>query len=123
MTYSERFRKNCMRLVLEDNRPPRENSAQGADNSNALKWATIAGIPLAIAFCGWLVTGSIERSKLDTEYIRIAIGILGSEINSEKTTEKVANRTAEQVNDEKLLRAWAGRVLIEKSPVAFTEKE
>ncbi len=70
------------------------------------------GIPAAIIIASWLITGSIERAKNDTEYVKIALGILATDKGQ-----------AEPTSDVKALRGWAVRLLDEKSPIKFTKSE
>lgn len=86
-------------------------------HSALIAWLGGLGIPLAIVIVGWLITTSSESSKLDTEYVRIALQILNS-----------GDREAERKNlpltsDEQALRQWAVRLLNQKSPEKFTEAE
>lgn len=66
---------------------------------------------------GWLITSSSESSKVDTEYVKIAVHILSSSTqDSGKTKEPFTT-------DEQALRQWAVRLLNSKSPEKFTENE
>ena len=77
----------------------------------SIAWlATVGLLPASITVSSWLVTSSIERSKLDAEYVKIAIAILATP-DKDGNTSQVA------------LRSWAVRLLNAKSPEKFTYPE
>lgn len=87
-------------------------------NLRGAGWLFGAGIPAAILISTWLVATSIEKSKLNTEYVRIALGVLvpkrddtGSELSESFS------------KDEMAMRGWAVRLLNKNSPEKFTEDE
>jgi len=82
------------------------------DNKPSLVFKFISSIalPAAIALAGYYVSTSIEESKVDSEYVKLSIGILASA--------KQADTESSQV-----LRRWAVKVLDKSSPVGLTEKE
>eukprot|EP01031_Cornospumella_fuschlensis_P010374 gene10374-12717_t len=88
-------------------------------------WLAGIGIPAAVILTGWLVTTSLERSKTQTEYVRIALGILSktppqSAAAADPANKPEANRFAEE---EMALRKWAVRLLNQSSPEKFNEEE
>jgi hypothetical protein len=91
-------------------------------NPELMSWLGAIGIPLAIAVglvgSTYFVTKSIENAKLDSEYIRMALGIL-----SKDKTKKDEDSTAEYSDEEMALRRWAVRLLNLKSPEKFNDKE
>ncbi|MDD3022165.1 MAG: hypothetical protein PHX61_14485 [Alphaproteobacteria bacterium] len=95
----------------------------GFTDRPVFKWLIGLGIPIAISFgisfSGWLITRSIEGSKIDYEYVRLSIDILSNETRKSNDT----NENARMKEDNKLLRNWAIRVLDSKSPIKFTEEE
>ena len=86
-------------------------------NATIIGWLAGIGIPLAIVFAGWLITTSIETSKLDSEYVKIALGVLAAK---EKSAD---GKLVESTADEKVLKQWAVRLLNKKSPEKFTKEE
>ena len=86
-------------------------------NSSLIAWLGGLGIPFAVIVVGWLITSSIETSKLESEYVRMALGILTAH---EKTAD---GKLLPLTDDEKVLRQWAIRLLNRKAPEKFTEEE
>ena len=89
----------------------------------AIQFLIGIGIPIALAFSGWVISASIEKSKLDSEYVRIALSVL---VNNKEVHEDVAKDSAKEKNltEEDLpLRTWAVRLLNEKSPVRLSSEE
>jgi hypothetical protein len=86
-------------------------------NAALIGWLAGIGIPLAIVFAGWLITTSVETSKLDSEYVKIALGVLAAK---EKGPD---GKVVEPTSDEKVLKHWAVRLLNKKSPEKFTKEE
>jgi len=86
-------------------------------NSALIAWLGGLGIPFAVIVVGWLITSSIETSKLESEYVRMALGILTAH---EKTSD---GKLLPLTDDEKVLRQWAIRLLNRKAPEKFTEEE
>ena len=82
-----------------------------------ITWLSGLGLPISILLAGWLITTSIESSKLDSEHVKIALGILSAQ-NKDKDG-KVQAITPE----ESALRLWAVRLLNRKSPEKFTKEE
>jgi hypothetical protein len=86
-------------------------------NAPLIAWLAGIGIPISIMLAGWLITSTIESSKLDSEYVKIALGILSAK-------EKQADgKPVELTAEEKVLRQWAVRLLNKKSPESFTKEE
>jgi hypothetical protein len=86
-----------------------------------IKFIASLGLPIALAFSGWLVTSSIENSKVDSQYVQIALNILATEY---KPDSQVNNAEASIMGSNQLaLRRWAIRLLNKKSPERFTEEE
>lgn len=54
-------------------------------NSEMIGWISGIGIPAALIITGYLAVGSVESSKLDSEYVKIALSILSAN-PSKKTT-------------------------------------
>lgn len=77
-----------------------------------LKWVSQAAIPVFVAVMGWVIVTSMEGSKLEAEYVRIAVEILSS-----------ADPDSEYTDEDLAMRAWAVRVLNEHSPVQMTQDE
>jgi hypothetical protein len=77
-----------------------------------IQWIAGIGIPFSIILSSWLITASFERSKLDSDYVKIALGVLVSDKNEGALTPHT-----------KALRGWAIRLLNAKSPVKFTQAE
>ncbi len=88
-------------------------------NAVLVSWLSGLGIPAAIVAASWLITSSIESSKLNSEYVRIALSVLTTNEASkgESSTDKQLS------DDEKALRHWAVRLLNSKSPEKFSEAE
>lgn len=87
------------------------------DNSNIISWLSGLGIPVAIVLTGWLVTSTTESSRIDTEYVRIALSILNSDNRKQTDTDRPFTE------DERVLRQWAVRLLEQKSPEKFSDAE
>lgn len=68
-------------------------------------------LPAAIAFSGYYVSSSIEKSKVKSEYVKIAVGILAKDI------------AQPQDGSQEVIREWAVKVLDKNSPVALSDKE
>jgi len=73
-------------------------------------WFAGIGLPVSIILSSWLITTSLERSKTDSEYVKIALNILSAPNDHDSFLPE----------DKKALREWAVRLLDEKSPVKFT---
>jgi len=86
-------------------------------NTPLIAWLGGLGLPFAVIIAGWLITSGTETSKLESEYVRMALGILTS---YEKTQD---GSPRPLTDDEKALRQWAVRLLNKKSPEKFTEEE
>lgn len=85
--------------------------------SPLIAWLGGLGLPISVIIAGWLITSGTETSKLESEYVRMALGILTSQ-------EKTQNGSPPPLTDEeKALRQWAVRLLNRKSPEKFTEEE
>lgn len=104
-----------------DHRAP-DSPASRFEDSPAFKWLTGIGIPvgltLGIALAGWLITTSIERAKIDSDYVRIALSILTPEKHAGKDQDSDKPQDSEMA-----LRGWAVRLLNARSPEAFTPAE
>jgi hypothetical protein len=88
-------------------------------NANMISWISGIGIPGALIFVGWLALGSVERSKLDSEYVRIALNVLSAKPTGKPDSEGMPAPT----EDEMALRKWAVRLLNGKSPEKFSTEE
>ncbi|MEQ1767096.1 MAG: hypothetical protein ABL859_06665 [Methylotenera sp.] len=84
-------------------------------NAAIIGWLSGIGIPLSILLAGWLVSSTVESSKIDYEYVKIAISILASD-NSQSDSKNIQD-------DEVAMRKWAIRLLNEKSPEKLTKAE
>ncbi|MBD9354385.1 hypothetical protein [Methylomonas albis] len=90
-------------------------------NSVIIQWLSGLGIPVALIVSSWLVTTSIEQSKVDSDYVRIALNILSTE---QKPDDKLGNLNNNPGRSDQLaLREWAIRLLNKKSPEKFTDEE
>lgn len=78
-----------------------------------IQWLAGFGIPVAVILSSWLITTSIERTKIDSEYVRIALSILAVEKKPDEDFK----------SDQIALRKWAIRLLNNKSPEKFTDEE
>jgi hypothetical protein len=87
-------------------------------NSVVFKLLVGVGLPIAIAFSGWLIARSIETSKADAEWVRIALEILTSD-KPEKAREKGGIPSGKHL----ALNSWAIRLIKAKSPEKFTDNE
>ncbi len=92
-------------------------------NMLIITWLGGIGIPLAILFAGWAINSKIEStklasesSKLDSEYVRLAIGILNKE-KAPGTTNTAPS------SHEEALKKWSLRLLDKRSPESFNEEE
>lgn len=88
------------------------------DNSNSndgtlFKWVSSIALPLAIAFSGFVISASVEDSKVGSDYVRLAVDILSAE----------PSKSIEQETKQKALKGWAVRVLNKHSPVEMTLEE
>jgi len=77
------------------------------------KWVTGLALPVVIALSTILITWSMERTKVSSEYVHLAISILSAE--PPENTESFEQQYA--------LKQWAVRVLDKNSPVRMTEEE
>ncbi|QPG06524.1 hypothetical protein IT774_04955 [Salinimonas marina] len=89
-----------------------------ANNENIIQWLAGFGLPIALIISSWLVSTSIENTKVDTEYVKIAVSILSKDTNTSGTL-----RTLQATTDKEAMRLWAIRVLDAKSPVKLTRQE
>jgi YD repeat-containing protein len=88
-------------------------------HTTLISWLSGLGIPMALVFASWLITNGMESAKLESEYVRIALGILSKEhLQSDKGEEPKA-----PTEDEMALRRWAVRLLNRKSPEKFSAEE
>jgi hypothetical protein len=86
-------------------------------HASMIAWLAGIGIPVSMIFTGWLITSTIESSKLDSEYVKVALGVLAAK-------EKQADgKPAELTTEDKALRRWAVRLLNKKSPEPFSKDE
>ena len=86
-------------------------------NETIISWLSGLGIPLAIVLAGWIVTSGTEGSKIESEYVKMALGILSAEKKDS------SGKVLELTDDEKALRQWAVRLLNRQAPEKFTEDE
>ena len=87
------------------------------DHSHYVGWLAGLGLPLAVLLAGWLVTTSIESSKLESEYVKMALTILSSQ------RKDADGKVQDPTKDELALRRWAVRLLNKQSPEKFTAEE
>jgi hypothetical protein len=87
-------------------------------NGNIIQWLSGLGLPIALIISSWLVSTSIENTKIDSEYVKLAISILNNEANKSGTPQ-----TQLVTPEKEAMRLWAIRVLDAKSPVKLTEQE
>lgn len=93
--------------------------AENQTQKSWMEWLSLAfkaATPIVIAVIGWQVTASIERSKTQAEYVRIALEILQSDSQKHSAHQ-------EMTEDQHALRGWAVRVLSHYSPVDMSEEE
>lgn len=82
-------------------------------SDSIFKWVSSIALPVALAVSTYMVSSSIEESKLSSEYVKIAVSILG-----QKTYEN-----SDDVDGQEALRSWAIRVLNSNSSVKMTKRE
>jgi hypothetical protein len=87
--------------------------------STLIGWLSGLGIPMAVIFASWLITQSMETAKLESEYVKMALGILSKEPVIDGKTHETKNPS----EDEMALRRWAVRLLNRKSPEKFSKEE
>lgn len=80
-------------------------------------WVLALAIPVAILLVGHLITRSIEASKLDSEYVKVALGVIN--VAAPTPDSKQPDLSEEQL----ALRQWAIRLLRSKSPEKFSDAE
>lgn len=86
-------------------------------HSSLIAWLGGLGIPVALIVAGWLISTKTEGSKLESEYVRIALNILTAQ-------DRVSDgKRPPLTNEEIALRQWAVRLLNRQSPEKFTEEE
>jgi hypothetical protein len=86
-------------------------------HSSLVAWLGGLGIPIALISSGWLISTNTEGSKLQSEYVRIALNILTAQ-------DRVSDGKREPLTKEQIaLRQWAVRLLNRQSPEKFTEEE
>jgi hypothetical protein len=88
------------------------------NNEKIIQWLTGLGFPIALIISSWLISTSIENTKVDTEYVTLAINILNKDVAGLKNTQKQDN-----ISEKNAIRSWAIRVLDAKSPVKLTALE
>lgn len=88
------------------------------ENERIIQWLSGLGFPIALVLSSWLVSSSIENTKVDSDYVKLAISILNSDAGITDSGQKEA-----VTSEKEAMRGWAIRVLDEKSPVKLTEKE
>lgn len=86
-------------------------------NETIISWLSGLGVPLAIVLASWIVTSGTESSKIESEYVKMALSILSAE--KKDSTGKIL----ELEEDEKALRQWAVRLLNRQAPEKFTDDE
>tara|TARA_B110000046_G_C12886039_1_gene352227 strand:- start:199 stop:567 length:369 start_codon:yes stop_codon:yes gene_type:complete len=79
-------------------------------------WASNIALPIALTVSSVIISSSIERSKVSSEYVKMAVAILAS-----KPTESA--ESIEKQKSQKALKSWAVRVLDANSPVKMTSHE
>jgi hypothetical protein len=84
-------------------------------NDSLIQWLSGIGIPAAILLASWIVTSSAERSKVNSEYVALALEILGRKEDP--------SEPKEQKDRDVALRKWAVRLLDQLSPEKFTDEE
>lgn len=85
-------------------------------------WVSTLAIPLAILIAGQSITSSIEASKLDSEYVKIALGVISADVaklGDSGGEFKLAPASEEQL----AMRRWAIRLLNRKAPEKLTDTE
>lgn len=87
------------------------------NHNTLLQWLSGLGIPFAILLCGWWVLGSNESAKLNSEYVRIALGLLSKPVEYKDGVAKAPT------TEDLALKRWAIRLLDSKSPEAFRDDE
>jgi hypothetical protein len=86
-------------------------------HSSLIAWLGGLGIPIALIAAGWLISTNTESSKLESEYVRMALSILTAQ-------DRVSDgKRPPLTNEEIALRQWAVRLLNRQSPEKFTEEE
>jgi hypothetical protein len=87
-------------------------------NENIIQWLSGLGLPIALIISSWLVSTSIENTKVDSEYVKLAISILNNDANISGSPQ-----TQPVTPEKEAMRLWAIRILDAKSPVKLTEQE
>lgn len=65
-------------------------------------------IPVVVAYMGWSIQAEMKSSEVRKDYVQMALGIMSSPA---------------ETDDQKLLRAWATRVISDSSPTPFRRDE
>ena len=89
-------------------------------HSNVIQWISGLGLPIAIVISSWFVSTSVEKTKVDSDYVRLAVGILSNDLADDENKISAFSGIS---RERKAMRQWAIRVLDAKSPVKFTEDE
>lgn len=76
-------------------------------------WASNIALPIALTVSSVIISSSIERSKVSSEYVKMAVAILAS-----KPMESIEKQKSQEA-----LKSWAVRVLDANSPVKMTSYE
>lgn len=76
-------------------------------------WVSNIALPIALTISSVIISSSIERSKVSSEYVKMAVAILASK----------PSESYEKSESQKALKSWAVRVLDANSPVKMTPKE
>jgi hypothetical protein len=88
------------------------------DRPSSIPWLSGIGIPLAILLTGWIVSHSIEQMRLQSEYVKVALGVL-----NHPRIKPVTKEDEDALAEQKVLRGWAVRLLSAQSPEKLSERE
>lgn len=86
------------------------------DNGGALfRWVSSVALPIALTVSSVVISMSVERSKVSSSYVTLAVGILGTPPSDSESEEQIRRQDA--------LKDWAGRIVLEHSPIEMTIEE
>ncbi|HFQ5355542.1 TPA: hypothetical protein ACGVAX_002752 [Vibrio vulnificus] len=77
-----------------------------------IQWLTGLGLPISLIISSWLISTSVETTKINSGYVKLAVDILANDKLDEPMSDK-----------DIAIRQWALRIIDEKSPVKLTEEE
>lgn len=83
------------------------------NNGTLFKWVSSIALPAALTISSVVISTSVERSKIGSDYVRLAVGVLSSE----------PSKSVEQKEYQNVLKGWAVRILDNYSPVKMTLEE